>query len=360
MISSVRQGLDDARDAAAPLIAALGHEPVRFEDEPAQSVPSRAVCVDLVRSSDIYLLLLGEHYGEPLPDTGLAPTAEEWQVARTLGKPIVVFRRRGGTPEPRQQDFIAEVEAYAYGVFRDSFDSVPELLGKLKPALEAARSLLQPLIPQALADPVIVPWREAGSSFLSTTGVVLDTHVVPIGPTSRLRAIDLEPLAGRLARSAREHGLISESEPLERSIDEGAVAVALGRQAAHDERGLRVTVDRTVTVWRQLPSEHGATDYDEGVFRSMIADDLRLVASLDLIASDTVAVGIALSRIESLAERTSPTSWTYPFMGRASGPLHLEPDSAIATSSLARAAAGIAEEIVARLRLRLRTPSKTG
>lgn len=354
MISSVRRGLADARDAAAPLIAALGHEPVRFEDVSAQPVPSRAVCVDLVSTSDIYLLLLGEHYGDPMPDTGLAPTAEEWRVARTLGKPVVVFRRRGGSPEPRQQEFIAEVEAYPHGVFRDSFEEVPELLGKLKAALEAARAAVQPLAPQPLADPVVVPWREEVGSFHISSGVVLETHVVPVGSTTRLRAIELEPLAGRLARGAREHGLMSESEALEQRIDEAAVSVALGRQMTHEERGLRVTVQRAVSVWRQLKGEHGATIYDEGVFRGLIADDVRLAAALDIITSETVAIAVGLSRVESLAERTGSTSWTYPFMGRGSGPLHLEPDSAVSSSSLARAAAEIAEEIIIRLRLRLR------
>lgn len=355
MISSVRRGLDDARDAVAPVLTILGYEPVRFEDVTAQPAPPRAVCVNLVTTSDIYLLLLGEHYGDPMPDTGLAPTAEEWQVARNLGKPTVVFRRRGGTPEPGQQEFIAEVEAYAHGVFRDSFGDVPELLAKLKPALEAARASLQPLAPQPLAASVVVPWREERSSFLTSGGAVLETHVVPVGPTSRLRAVELEPLAGRLAGGAREHGLIGQAEPLEQSIDEGAVSVTLGRQGAHEDRGLRVAVDRAISVWRQLQSESGGVVYDEGVFRRLIAEDLRLAAGLDIIASETVAIGVGLSRIESLTERTGPSSWTYPFMGRGQDPLHLEPDSAVPTLALPRAATEIAEEVVTRLRLRLRS-----
>lgn len=55
--------------------------------------------------------------------------------------------------------------------------------------------------------------------------------------------------------------------------------------------------------------------YDEGVFRRHIAKDLPLAAGLDTIASETVAVGVGLSRIESLSERTGPNSRTYPFIG---------------------------------------------
>lgn len=68
-----------------------------------------------------------------------------------------------------------------------------------------------------------------------------------------------------------------------------------------------------------------------------------------------MAIGVGLSRIESLGERTGPNSWTYPFKGRGQDPLHLEPDSAVPTSALPRAATEIAEEIVTRLRLRLRS-----
>ena len=40
-ISSVRHGLDAERDALPGLIAALGHDPRRFEDYTAQPIPSR-------------------------------------------------------------------------------------------------------------------------------------------------------------------------------------------------------------------------------------------------------------------------------------------------------------------------------
>lgn len=316
MISSVRRGLAAERDAIAPVLTILGYEPVRFETATAQPVPPRAVCVELVSTSDIYLLLLGEHDGEPMPDTGLAPTTEEWAVARHLGKPVVVFRRRDGTPEPRQAEFIAEVEGYAHGAFRDSFDDVPDLLGKLKPALDAARARLQLLVPQPLSVEVAIPWREERGTYFGMNAPVLETHEVPVGPVGRLRAIELVPLADRLGRIAREHGLIDQAEPLEQDVAEGSASVTVGRHSTHEDRGLRVTVDRAVSVWRQLPTETSAVIYEEDGLRTLIAADLRLVAALDLLTSETVAIGVGLSRVGSLAERAGPTSWTYPFMGR--------------------------------------------
>lgn len=139
MVSSVTKGLAAERRAVKPLIRALGYQPVLFEDFTAQPDPPRAVCLRALEESDIYLLLLGEFYGEPYPDTGRSPTHEEWNVATTTGKPIVAFTKRGVTPEPAQQVFMREVQDYRSGVFRNSFDDVSDLLDKLGDALEVAR-----------------------------------------------------------------------------------------------------------------------------------------------------------------------------------------------------------------------------
>lgn len=107
--------------------AAYGSVPRRFEDYTAMSVPSRQAW-DGVEDCDVYLLLLGEHYGEPLPDTGKAPTEEEFVVARRRNIPILVFRKMGAEPDEFQQDFIKRVEEYATGRFRRSFEQPQDLL----------------------------------------------------------------------------------------------------------------------------------------------------------------------------------------------------------------------------------------
>src|SRR6266498_923998 len=74
-----------------------------------------------VEAADVYLLLLGEHYGEPLPDTGKAPTEEEFTVAKRRGIPILVFRKTGIDPDDRQREFIARVGDYQQGRFWKEF-----------------------------------------------------------------------------------------------------------------------------------------------------------------------------------------------------------------------------------------------
>jgi hypothetical protein len=65
------------------------------------SVPSRQACLDGVEDADTYFLLLGQHYADPLPDSGKSPTEEEFTVAKRRGIPIRVFRkRRDGRARP--------------------------------------------------------------------------------------------------------------------------------------------------------------------------------------------------------------------------------------------------------------------
>src|SRR5689334_19624050 len=97
-LSSVRRGLEDERDYLPGLLRAAGHEPSRFEDFTAQPVPSRDACLAGVEQADVYVLLLGEQYGQPMADTGTAPTEEELTVAKRRGIPILVFRKKGTEP----------------------------------------------------------------------------------------------------------------------------------------------------------------------------------------------------------------------------------------------------------------------
>ena len=138
-ISSVRRGLEEERDALPPLIRAIGHEPRRFEDYTAQPVPSREACLRGVEEADAYVLLLGEHYGDKMPDTGSSPTEEEWTVARRRGIPILAFRKRDVALDADQAAFIKRVEDYAAGVFREAFSTTAELLTSVVAALRDLR-----------------------------------------------------------------------------------------------------------------------------------------------------------------------------------------------------------------------------
>jgi len=352
MLSSVRRGgLGPTRDAVAPVLKILRYEPLRFEDVTNQPVPPRAVCVELVERSDIYLLLLGADYGDVMPDTGLAPTEEEWTIARDQGRPIVVFRASGVTPEPRQAEFIATTESYATGVFRGTFIDTGDLLGKLDAALAAAVATIQPMRPRTLAEKVAVPWRAEDRRF-SGSGVVLETHVLPVGQVERLRATSLRELPTRLARAGRDHGLFPEGQALNLDTTEHS-AVAQTDRGDRAVSGVAISAERSVSVWSALPTQPLGAVYDEAQIAGQIARDVRLAASLAVVPSDDAAIAVGIGPIDMLGRVTGPNSMTFPFMGSGRGAARLEPTEAFAAASLARIAVEVGEELAARLTLRL-------
>ncbi|MHB8960366.1 MAG: hypothetical protein ACYDAN_12130, partial [Candidatus Limnocylindrales bacterium] len=307
---------------------------------------------DMVKSSDIYLLLLGEEYGDPMPDTGLAPTAEEWAIARNLGLPIVTFRQSGTTPDAAQAAFIAEVETYASGVFRGSFDGLPDLLSKVGAALAAAALLLQPLRPRPLVGPVEVPWRAAAPAF-GAEGTILATYVLPVTSADRVRISDASDVQRLLARAGRDAGLFDEGEALGFPAGEASItaqASGLHRPAA----GISVGLSHAVTVWAALPRQTLGTVYDEAGVAARIARDLRLAAALPYLTRGDLAIAVSLDGTDMLGEPAGPNSMTFPFLGRGGTSVRLEPQEAVGADSVARAAPEIGTELAARLTRRLR------
>jgi len=124
-VSSLIGGYEEYRAAAREAVETLGHQVVRAEDFPASAGTPQQACLAAVRDSDLVVLPMGEHYGVPQA-SGLSATREEYREARER-KPVLVFVQAGVTREPAQQEFLDEVQAWATGHFRASFNS-PETL----------------------------------------------------------------------------------------------------------------------------------------------------------------------------------------------------------------------------------------
>lgn len=120
-ISSVRRGLAAERDYLPELIRAIGPEPSRFEDFGARNTTSRGACLDGFSQADVYLLLLGPHYGDQMEDSGVSATEEEFNVAQQRGIPILVFKKTGVNYDTAEQDFIQRLGNYQQGRFWAEF-----------------------------------------------------------------------------------------------------------------------------------------------------------------------------------------------------------------------------------------------
>ena len=321
-------------------------------------VPSREACLRGVESADAYLLLLGEHYGDPLPDTGKSPTEEEWSVAKRRGIPILVFRKEGITPEPAQAEFIRRVEDYVEGRFRVSFGSVGELLAAAGKAIRALDARPRSLEWKPLTSTVVVPWhRFPRGAWGGSSGTVLEVHAVATNGQIIPAAV-LANLGKRLARAGRDAGSFAEEQALSVTLDEDG-ATAATRAADHRElaTGIRANRHATVSIWSQLPSDFLGVLLDEADLRGRIAAALRLIADLGLATGDVaVAVGLhglSMVSIGSIGELGRRTSGTVSLPAGMDFAL-VEPSHTVPAAALGNAASEIAGELTARLILRFR------
>ncbi len=258
-ISSVRRGLEEERDALPGVIEALGHTPQRFEDWTALPVPPREACMRAVDGCDAYLLLLGERYGEAMPDTSVAPTEEEFTVARKRGIPVLAFRKHGVTMEPDQQRFAARVEAYAEGFFRDSFATTAELLTKVAKALRDLDQRPSRLQTRPLDDPLPADWLQARlSAHGHPTASMLELHLIPL-PPARPSATALEEAADSLVRHGRASGHLAQTGGVRTGSDADYSWAAserseLGRRTRISLPGMLVTTPVRVEAEDVVPA----------------------------------------------------------------------------------------------------------
>lgn len=136
-VSSVVGGYEEYRTAAQDAIEALDHEAVLMErTHPSSPGPSRGECRRKIEDSDVVVLLLGSRYGD-LEESGKSPTHEEFDHARSVGKPILVFVEDVDEREVAQSDFLAAISGWEDGYFRTKYSAPITLVTEIVKALTA-------------------------------------------------------------------------------------------------------------------------------------------------------------------------------------------------------------------------------
>lgn len=124
-VSSVMEEFIEFRQAAKRGIMNAGGEPVLIEDYPSIPSSSRNVCLDAVRSSDIYLAVVGERGGWKAP-SGKLVVEEEYDEAKQLKKRALIFIQDIDHDEDAK-GFIVKVSDYIQGEYRKKFKKSVEL-----------------------------------------------------------------------------------------------------------------------------------------------------------------------------------------------------------------------------------------
>ena len=370
-VSSVRRGLESERDYLPGLLRASGYEPRRFEDFTAQPVPSRDACLAGVEMADVYLLILGEHYGEPLADTGKAPTEEEFTVARRRGIPILVFRKKGTVPDEWQREFITRIGDYRHGLFWKEFTDNGELAVAVLEALRDVAADAAPLQWQPVTGEPVVRWRASRPMLTDSSAIyvpVLEAHLAVAASKPLLPVSALRPLASGISRAGRDAGLFSEDAGLAIGSDaDTAWAVAAdSRQAGRSwnqvQRGgpSGVAVDRTgaVLAYAALPRDTLGTLVNDTYLAGQLEPLLRIVHHMLPAEVNEVVPVAGLEPVDRVvegdpAELGHRSSSTLRMSG--SKPVRTVPDAKVAAAALPRAIPEIARELAARLMAELRT-----
>ncbi|HEY5463232.1 MAG TPA: DUF4062 domain-containing protein [Hanamia sp.] len=131
-ISSTILDLSNERKAALKAVEKVGGFPVMSEyTMEAQSTDSLTACLNKVLESDIYVLILGGHYGWR-PEGKESITELEYQTARSSNIPILVINTTY-SKDQLQKEFESKVEP---NYFRKTVQDAFELQGELEKALK--------------------------------------------------------------------------------------------------------------------------------------------------------------------------------------------------------------------------------
>jgi len=300
--------------------------------------------------------VLGGRYGEPVFDSGLAPTEEEFTRARQRGIPMLVFVKLGVEVEPRQQAFIDRVEEYTGGRFRSGFTTAVDLQPKVAAALAELAAQQAPLVftPLPATADLTVPWvydPAARTAAFTSHAAILECHAIPLN-TPRLPAASLDTMADRLAELGRLHQLFRTEQALQATNDPEGVAVS-GANRQHPRAGLAVRRSRTVSIWTELERDMLGHIVEAADLTERIAGMLRLAAEMLPVDSDvTLAAGLGPTdqimegRMSDLGRRTQATLGSS--FGRQAA-ARAEPEDSLPLATLRSASEEIGRELAARV-----------
>ncbi len=211
-ISGTMRNLPTERERVAATIRGMGLEPIWAEKQGATNRPSREECQRMARTCHVYLGLYGPSYGWKFPPKEtISATESEWQTAKRVGKPMLIYRQKGQPdqkPDPEQAAFLKKVGDWQQGRFWYEFETLDDLLPRLRDDLaRLIAESFRPQRPALLADYRAHLRRLYADLPLSGIPVPLDVTL----PLDRVY-IKLRVLPEREEAARREAALPSDSE----------------------------------------------------------------------------------------------------------------------------------------------------
>jgi Domain of unknown function (DUF4062) len=212
-VSSVIEGYAEPRKAAVAAIEKTGATAVWFERFGGRDGDPNQAYLDEVRSSDIYVGVLGARYGRPLPSR-FSATHEEYREAEQQGLRLSVWVEEGVDREGPQQSFLDEVRQF-------------NVTGRFASSAELEHELERRLVDLAAED--LSPWCKLGRVIFRAREITERAGRVRIEATIKdeLVADALGELNDRFAR--REQLLTYSGRTLVAQVDEVQITTRAAR-----------------------------------------------------------------------------------------------------------------------------------
>lgn len=361
-ISSVRRGLEQERDALPGLLKAIGHEPMRFEDFTAQQVPSRQACLDGIDRADVYVLLLGPHYGHRFPETGQSATHDEYVHARTRGIPRLVFSKDSIEMDDDQRAFVNEIGDYGFGSFWATFTDVTDLQTKVAAALREAAAQPDHLTYEPLREEPSVTWRDDWDDPRSRghrSVAAGELHVVPLG-ADRIPARVMRAMTDRLVTALRSNGVLPPHAGAEPRSDGSSAIVEVAATSEHRDLnalqpsrflGVRVQTSGQVSMWWSLPRDAMGGILNAADLATNAAAALRLAGAVGAVGSQrlAVAVGVTGTMLSVVDGSLGPGRSSVMIGMRGDQPVRVLPDESVSAAALDRGADELGRELATSL-----------
>lgn len=141
-ISSTFADLAPYRQAAIDAIRQMGLEPILWETTTPTLVNAPIETIeDLLKSADLFILIIGYRYGSAMGDTGKSGIELEYEVAKTMGKPVLAFLLSENAPLPPSAIDIdrSRIESFRQRILSQhlvsKFSSPSELASKIVQSL---------------------------------------------------------------------------------------------------------------------------------------------------------------------------------------------------------------------------------
>lgn len=288
-VSSVQHNYAAVRGAVRRAIAILHMRPLMAELVGGRPESPQRALLDVVAEADVLVLIIGPHYS--------APTEDEFNEARRLGRPIVVLKQRGEL-EPEQEAFLERVAGgWVGGRMWAEFDDEHDVLEVAVEALshlgqDRRRAELGPAAQERATTLAVGERRHGYSGHRSTARVAL----VPLVSSPLLDARTLDDELGEsvatLARSAR---LVPHSVGIDSRVRREGVSLMRAEGGYAGESGfVTVGTDGSITAEIDVGGD--------GTMAGTRVDSALLGRGVEDVGSFALAVWNAIDRREEVQQ----------------------------------------------------------